>query len=91
MDWETSSEVLSTERAICCECGDEGWRGDFPAQGGIVHDQHGDLLCDECDDLRRRESDKATSCDCGNEGEHLVRHGTTDEHSWFCADCGIDS
>jgi len=44
LDW---GEQLSTERASCEECGTEGWRGDFPDQGGIVH-YEGTLICDPC-------------------------------------------
>ena len=43
-------EALSTERATCAACGAEGWRGDWPEQGGIVPDpaRGGRLYCDDC-------------------------------------------
>lgn len=42
--------IPSTEIVTCAVCGCEGLRGDFPGQGGIVPNEHGDLVCDECAD-----------------------------------------
>lgn len=40
-------EHLSTERTTCTCCQTEGWRGDWPDQGGVVP-SGSDLLCDDC-------------------------------------------
>lgn len=40
-------EHLSEERATCTRCGVEGWRGDWPDQGGIVP-LDSEMLCDDC-------------------------------------------
>lgn len=44
---DEGSAVLSTERATCANCGTEGWRGDWPDEGGIVP-LDCRLLCDTC-------------------------------------------
>ena len=56
-DNTTHADELSTERVTCERCGCEGWRGDFPCQGGIVSG-----LCDECAD----ESDTGPDSDSGS-------------------------
>jgi hypothetical protein len=40
--------VLSTERSVCEVCGEAGWVGDWPGEGGLVVDTRGRLICDEC-------------------------------------------
>ena len=48
-DADSCGDVLSAEHAECDRCGVEGWRGDYPEQGGIVHAGH-EMLCDDCDE-----------------------------------------
>ena len=54
-------EWISTERASCEECGAEGWRGDFPDQGGIVH-YEGKLTCDPCWDSSQEKGTSGGVC-----------------------------
>jgi len=54
---EDGLERPSTVRATCSRCRCDGWRGDWPGQGGLVPDDGGALLCDPCaedDDPPRR-------------------------------------
>ena len=50
IDRRNCCEVYSTERVNCSICGVDGWRGDFPNQGGIVYGPDGNLTCDDCAD-----------------------------------------
>lgn len=38
----------SGERVQCTRCSRTGWRSDWPGEGGIVADERGELVCDDC-------------------------------------------
>jgi len=47
-NWETMRDEPSVVTATCEHCGALGMLGDYPGEGGIVPDESGALVCDDC-------------------------------------------